>query len=119
MNRKQKALTIIAVTSLASIGLFGLSFGQINEKGDANRVRRIEQQKLSLVVPPSFNYERGPVSLNNFGEDTASVAPVIPSSFVNELVITIHDQIRREQQSSDEDIMRRQKKMVEGIRRKK
>lgn len=114
----EKRLTAVWLVAAVSIGLLNQSFAQ-NTRDQVATVREIERKKLNLVVPQSFDYKSRSMSLNNFDEDTATTEPVIPASFASEIVISIHDQIRREQQNSDEDIMRRQKEMVEGIKRRK
>ncbi|SEJ74701.1 hypothetical protein SAMN05216327_11845 [Dyadobacter sp. SG02] len=116
--KREKRVTAVCLAAAVSIGLFNQSFAQ-NTKDQVATVREIERKKLNLVVPQSFNYKSHSMSLNNFDEDTAVIEPVIPASFASEVVISIHDQIRREKQNSDEDIMRRQKEMVEGIKRRK
>lgn len=114
----EKRLTAVCLAAAISIVLFNQSFAQ-NTKDQVAIVKEIERKKLNLVMPQSFNYKGNSMSLNNFDEDTAAIEPVIPASFASEVVISIHDQIRREQQNSDEDIMRRQKEMVESIKRRK
>jgi hypothetical protein len=119
MNIGQKTFRITIVACLTSFGLFNQAFAQNHKKPALTTTREIERSRLSTVVPQSFDYKGLSIPFNIFSRDTALIQTLVPSPFASEITITVRDQIRREQQNSDENIVKRQKSMVESIRRKR